>query len=67
MGFTMLIAIAVLAFLVYSLNTTHPQASVVQAEPVTPIDEAARIVRARYARGEITAEQYQRILAVLRT
>lgn len=32
----------------------------------TPLDEAERILARRYARGEISAEEYDRMLAVLR-
>jgi uncharacterized membrane protein len=33
---------------------------------VSPIDEAERIIARRYATGEVTAEEYARMLAILR-
>ena len=32
----------------------------------SPIDEAERILAHRYAKGEITAEEYDRMLSILR-
>ena len=32
----------------------------------SPVDEAERIIAHRYARGEITAEEYDRMLVILR-
>lgn len=32
----------------------------------SPVDEAERILAHRYAKGEITAEEYDRMLAILR-
>ena len=32
----------------------------------SPVDEAERIISRRYARGEITAEEYERMLVILR-
>jgi uncharacterized membrane protein len=34
--------------------------------PKSPVDEAERILAHRYAKGEITAEEYDRMLAILR-
>jgi len=56
------LALAVVAFvrpraLVTSLPTRVPS---------SPIDEAERILARRYVRHEITAEEYERMLAVLR-
>ncbi len=34
--------------------------------PTSPLDEAERILARRYARAEITAEEYGRMLAILR-
>ena len=36
------------------------------SRPVSPLDEAERILARRYARAEITAEEYSRMLAILR-
>ena len=35
-------------------------------QPASPLDEAERIVTLRYAKGEITPEEYARMLAILR-
>jgi uncharacterized membrane protein len=32
----------------------------------SPVDEAERILAQRYAKGEITADEYNRMLAILR-
>jgi uncharacterized membrane protein len=34
--------------------------------PISPLDEAERILTARYAKGEITLDEYSRMLAILR-
>lgn len=34
--------------------------------PASPLDEAERILARRYAQAEITAEEYSRMLAILR-
>jgi uncharacterized membrane protein len=34
--------------------------------PRTPLEQAERILAARYARGQLSAQQYQRSVAVLR-
>jgi uncharacterized membrane protein len=34
--------------------------------PTSPVDEAERILAHRYAKGEITAEEYNRMLVILR-
>ncbi len=38
----------------------------VHSRPTSPLDEAERILAHRYAKGEITAEEYNRMLAILR-
>lgn len=35
--------------------------------PRSPLDEAERILARRYARGEITFEEFERMMALLRT
>lgn len=34
--------------------------------PVSPLDEAERILGSRYANGEITLDEYSRMLTILR-
>jgi uncharacterized membrane protein len=36
------------------------------SHPTSPLDEAERILSARYAKGEITPEEYARMLTILR-
>ena len=36
------------------------------ARGTSPVDEAERILAHRYAKGEITAEEYDRMLVILR-
>lgn len=36
------------------------------SHPASPLDEAERILARRYARAEISAEEYSRMLAILR-
>ena len=38
----------------------------IPSQPTSPLDEAERIVAHRYARGDITPEEYTRMLAILR-
>jgi uncharacterized membrane protein len=37
-----------------------------QSGPTSPLDEAERILAHRYAKGEISAEEYDRMLVILR-
>lgn len=56
---------AALAFLALA----RPRALVTaipKRNPVSPVDEAERILARRYVRHEISAEEYERMLAVLR-
>jgi len=45
---------------------TYATATSGPAHPTSPLDEAERILARRYARAEITAEEYSRMLAILR-
>ncbi len=47
------------AFSARALSAAH-------SRPTTPLDEAERILGARYARGEITPDEFARMLAILR-
>lgn len=60
LGLSAIAAVAILGRREDSLATTRPVRS------ASPIDEAERILSRRYARGEITAEEYDRMLVILR-
>jgi uncharacterized membrane protein len=36
------------------------------SRPASPVDEAERVLSRRYARGSITADEYDRMMAILR-
>jgi uncharacterized membrane protein len=36
------------------------------SRPASPVDEAERVLSRRYARGAISATEYQRMMAILR-
>jgi len=38
----------------------------IPAHPTSPLDEAERILSHRYAKGDITPDEYVRMLAILR-
>lgn len=40
--------------------------SSIPSRPVSPLDEAQRILAGRYANGEITPDEYSRMLSILR-
>jgi uncharacterized membrane protein len=40
--------------------------SVIPSVPSSPLDEAERILATRYAKGEITPDEYARMLSILR-
>lgn len=67
MGIGILVAVGFAAYLIWALTRTGTElAPVTTRRPVSPLDEAERIVAGRYARGEISAEEYQRMLVILR-
>lgn len=51
------------AFATIVMTPRHIQP--VSQTPATPLDQAELILSRRYARGEITAEQYSRMLVIL--
>jgi uncharacterized membrane protein len=68
MGIGILIVIAAAVFIAWSIVKTtdlHPAGSV-SAVVRSPLDEAERILSARYARGDITPDEYRRMLVILR-
>lgn len=40
--------------------------SAIASSPASPLDEAERILARRYAKGEITPDEYSRMLSILR-
>lgn len=60
------VAVAMLAFYVAGVGATVRTHPVGRTGPVSPLGEAERILLSRYARGMITAEEYDRMMAVLR-
>jgi len=71
MLFTMFIVVSLTAVAAFAI-VSHRDGVFAGAQAVriehgdTPIDEAERILSHRYARGEITAEEYERMLVILR-
>lgn len=55
-------AVALFVMLAARSHQTAPRVT----KPTTPLDHAERILASRYARGVITAEEYERMLTVLR-
>jgi len=45
---------------------TYATATAGPTHPTSPLDEAERILARRYAQAQITAEEYSRMLAILR-
>jgi len=68
MGFTLVIATAVAASVVYLVLARHTASVPITTagHPTSPLDEAERILARRYAKSEITAEEYSRMLSILR-
>jgi uncharacterized membrane protein len=61
-------AAAVSLLLLFAHNSRHEAAATGPSlHSSTPVDHAERILAGRYARGQITASEYQRMLAILRT
>jgi len=70
MGFALVAACAIAASAVYLVLALHTNTVTVATSgpgrPRSPLDEAERILARRYAKAEITAEEYGRMLAILR-
>jgi len=66
MGLGIVIVVAFAAFLVWALTRSNVELASATPAPRSPLDEAERILAARYARGEITPQEYQRMLTILR-
>lgn len=65
-AFIAAIVAATALILVLSRHSALATASPAAAHPTSPLDEAERILARRYAQAEITAEEYSRMLAILR-
>lgn len=59
------VSIIALALMLTRAPDATPARSSVRG-PRSPIDEAERILAARYAAGSITPQEYQRMLVILR-
>jgi uncharacterized membrane protein len=67
-----MLAITVLTSLAAVAIVGHNQSAFVGSQPnraarsTSPVDQAERILAHRYAKGEITADEYRRMLSILR-
>jgi uncharacterized membrane protein len=61
-----LTAVAAVAIVSHGESVLAGARTVSTKPATTPVDEAERILARRYARGEITAEEYDRMLVILR-
>lgn len=61
---TALVVVVLLACVAGSRVLVHQ--SDIPTGPISPLDEAERILAHRYARGQITSDEYDRMLTVLR-
>lgn len=66
MGLTVAAIAVVTASAVLLFLSRHARTVAAPIPPTSPLDEAQRILARRYARSEITAEEYGRMLAILR-
>ena len=64
-GLTAIAAVAIVGHRDGAFAGPHPQ-HVHARQGTSPVDEAERILAQRYAVGEITAEEYDRMLVILR-
>ena len=62
-GLTALVAVAIVGHRDGVLAGHQPVHAV---RGTSPVDEAERILARRYAKGEITAEEYDRMMVILR-
>jgi uncharacterized membrane protein len=61
-----LMGIAVLMLMNREHGVMAGHAARLPHRPTSPLDEAERILAFRYAKGEVTRDEYQRMLAILR-
>ena len=61
-GLTAIAAVAIVGHRDGAIAGPHPA----HVRGATPVDEAERILAQRYARGEITNEEYDRMMVILR-
>ena len=65
LGVLATVAVAGVALYVIHMTQVVRMQPVGRTTPLSPLDEAERILASRYARGMITAEEYDRTIAVL--
>ena len=62
-----IIAIVIITILAAWIATQRSEpATITRSTPISPLDEAERILARRYARREITTEEYERMLTILK-
>ncbi len=66
MDLLMIVVVTCAAFLVWSITRCDTTLTRSAAVTRSPVSEAERILSARYARGEISAPEYSRMLSILR-
>ncbi len=60
------LSVAVITAVVFEANRTQTLSEPRAVPASSPLDEALRILSHRYARGEISYEQYDRMRSILR-
>jgi uncharacterized membrane protein len=63
-GLTSVAAILIVSGNTHAFSGNHLAPA--SGRPVSPLDEAERILGGRYARGEITPDEYSRMMSILR-
>lgn len=65
-GILVLVLVLTMSAVALILLRTPTTPAHAPARAVSPFDEAERILSSRYAKGQITPEEYERMLTVLR-
>ncbi len=61
------VAIVIITILAAWIATQRSEpATITRSTPIAPLDEAERILAQRYARRQISAEEYQRMITILK-
>jgi uncharacterized membrane protein len=63
-GLTGVAAILIVSGNTHAFSGNHLASA--PSRPVSPLDEAERILGSRYAKGEITPDEYSRMISILR-
>lgn len=66
MGYGILVVTVVATVLMWFLTRPDARTAHAPSAPRSPFDEAKRILAARYARGDISPQEYRRMLMILR-